>query len=113
MPQTRDCEFYPQSLEKGLRSERALLLSIAEMYVQGVSTRRVKKIVEELCGMDVSSTQVSLAASQLDELLADLRERELGVYRYIVLDARYEKVRQGGQVLDAAVLIACVVGADG
>ena len=113
VPQTRDCEFYPQSLEKGLRSERALLLSIAEMYVQGVSTRRVKKIVEELCGMDVSSTQVSRAATQLDELLADWRERDLGVYRYIVLDARYEKVRQGGQVLDAAVLIACGVGADG
>ena len=113
VPQTRDCEFYPQSLEKGLRSERALLLSIAEMYVQGVSTRRVKKIVEELCGMDVSSTQVSRAAAQLDELLADWRERKLGVYRYIVLDARYEKVRQGGQVLDAAVLIACGVGADG
>ena len=113
VPQTRDCEFYPQSLEKGLRSERALLLSIAEMYVQGVSTRRVKKIVEELCGMDVSSAQVSRAATQLDELLADWRERELGVYRYIVLDARYEKVRQGGQVLDAAVLIACGVGADG
>ena len=113
VPQTRDCEFYPQSLEKGLRSERALLLSIAEMYVQGVSTRRVKRIVEELCGMDVSSSQVSRAAKALDELLADWRERELGVYRYIVLDARYEKVRQGGQVLDAAVLIACGVSADG
>ncbi len=113
VPQTRDCEFYPQSLEKGLRSERALLLSIAEMYVQGVSTRRVKKIVEELCGMDVSSTQVSRAASELDKLLSAWRERELGGYRYIVLDARYEKVRQGGQVLDAAVLIACGVDANG
>ena len=113
VPQTRDCEFYPQSLEKGLRSERALLLSIAEMYVQGVSTRRVKKIVEELCGMDVSSTQVSRAAAELDELLSAWRERDLGVYRYVVLDAQYEKVRQGGQVLDAAVLIACGVDADG
>ena len=113
VPQTRDGEFYPQSLEKGLRSERALLLSIAEMYVQGVSTRRVKKIVEELCGMDVSSTQVSRAAAELDELLSAWRERELGQYRYVVLDAQYEKVRQGGQVLDAAVLIACGVGADG
>ena len=63
VPQTRDSEFYPQSLEKGLRSERALLLAIAEMYVQGVSTRRVKKIVEELCGMSVSSSQVSRAAA--------------------------------------------------
>ena len=113
VPQTRDCEFYPQSLEKGLRSERALLLSIAEMYVQGVSTRRVKKIVEELCGMDVSSIQVSRAASELDDLLSAWRERDLGRYRYIVLDARYEKVRQGGQVLDAAVLIACGVDANG
>ena len=113
VPQTRDGEFYPQSLEKGLRSERALLLSIAEMYVQGVSTRRVKKIVEELCGMDVSSTQVSRAAAQLDELLEAWRRRDLGRYRYVILDAQYEKVRQGGQVLDAAVLIACGVGADG
>ena len=95
VPQTRDSEFYPQSLEKGLRSERALLLSIAEMYVQGVSTRRVKRIVEEMCGMQVSSTQVSRAASQLDELLEAWRTRKLGSYRYIVLDARYEKVRQG------------------
>lgn len=113
VPQTRDCEFYPQSLEKGLRSERALLLSIAEMYVQGVSTRRVKKIVEELCGMDVSSTQVSRAAAELDELLSAWRERALGRYHYLVLDARYEKVRQGGQVIDAAVLIACGIDADG
>ena len=113
VPQTRDCEFYPQSLEKGLRSERALLLSIAEMYVQGVSTRRVKKIVEELCGMEVSSSQVSRAAEELDEMLSAWRERTLGSYRYIVLDAQYEKVRQSGQVLDAAVLIACGVGTDG
>ena len=113
VPQTREGEFYPQSLEKGLRSERALLLSIAEMYVQGVSTRRVKKIVEELCGMDVSSTQVSRAAAELDELLEAWRRRDLGRYRYVILDAQYQKVRQGGQVLDAAVLIACGVDADG
>ena len=113
VPQTRDSEFYPSSLEKGLRSERALLLAIAEMYVQGVSTRRVKKIVEELCGMEVNSTQVSRAAAQLDDLLGAWRERPLGTYRYVILDARYEKVRQGGQVLDAAVLIACGVDDEG
>lgn len=95
-------------------SERALLLSIAGMYVQGVvSTRRVKKIVEELCGMDVSSTQVSRAAAELDDLLMAWRGRELGGYRYLILDAQYEKVRQGGQVLDAAVLIACGVDTRG
>jgi len=113
VPQTRDSEFYPQSLSKGLRSERALLLAIAEMYVQGVSTRRVKKIVEELCGMDISSTQVSRAAAELDEMLEAWRNRDLGRYRYVVLDAQYQKVRQGGQVLDAAVLIACGVDAEG
>ncbi len=113
VPQTRDSEFYPQSLEKGLRSERALLLAIAEMYVQGVSTRRVKKIVEELCGMSISSSQVSRAAKDLDELLEAWRNRDLGQYRYVVLDAQYEKVRRGGQVLDAAVLIACGVDARG
>ena len=113
VPQTRDSEFYPQSLSKGMRSERALLLAIAEMYVQGVSTRRVKKIVEELCGMEVSSMQVSRAAAELDEMLEAWRTRDLGRYRYIVLDARYEKIRQGGQVLDAAVLIACGIDAAG
>jgi transposase-like protein len=113
VPQTRDGQFYPQSLEKGLRSERALLLAIAEMYVQGVSTRRVKRIVEELCGLEVSSSQVSRAAAELDDMLEAWRTRELGVYRYIVLDAQYEKVRQAGQVLDAAVLIACGVDDDG
>jgi transposase-like protein len=113
VPQTRDSEFYPQSLERGLRSERALLLAIAEMYVQGVSTRRVKKIVEELCGTEISSTQVSRAAAELDELLQAWRCRDLDRYPYLVLDARYEKVRQGGQVLDAAVLIACGVDHEG
>ena len=113
VPQTRDGDFYPQSLERGLRSERALLLAIAEMYVQGVSTRRVKKIVEELCGMEVSSMQVSRAAAELDEMLEAWRTRDLGQYRYIVVDAQYEKVRQAGQVLDAAVLIACGIDAKG
>jgi len=65
VPQTRDGEFCPQSLEQGLRSECVLLLAIAEMFVQGVSTRRVKRVVEELCGMDVSSTQISRAAAEL------------------------------------------------
>jgi len=113
VPQTRDSEFYPQSLERGLRSERALLLAIAEMYVQGVSTRRVKKIVEELCGTNISSTQVSRAAAELDDLLEAWRCRDLDRYPYLVLDARYEKVRQGGQVLDAAVLIACGIDHQG
>lgn len=113
VPQTRDSKFYPDCLERGLRSERALMIAVAEMYVQGVSTRRVKRVMEEMCGLEVTSTQVSRAAAQLDELLSSWRDRQLGCYRYVVLDAQYEKVRQGGQVLDAAVLIACGIGADG
>ena len=109
VPQTRDCNFYPQSLEKGLCSERALMVAVAEMYIQGVSTRRVKAIVEEMCGLEVSSTQVSRAAADLDEVLSEWRQRPLGRHRFVILDAQYEKVRQGGQVLDAAVLIACGV----
>jgi len=113
VPQTRDCGFYPESLEKGLCSERALTLAVAEMYIQGVSTRRVKAIVEELCGLDISSTQVSRAAAELDKVLEQWRTRPLERYRYVLLDAQYEKVRQGGQVLDAAVLIACGVDDSG
>ncbi len=63
VPQSRDGEFYPQSLERGLRSERALLLAIAEMYVQGVSTRRVKRVVEALCGTEMSSTRSPMFSS--------------------------------------------------
>src|SRR5687767_714830 len=113
VPQVRDGGFYPQSLEKGLRSERALKLALAEMYVQGVSTRKVAAITEELCGFSISSTQVSRAAQELDEVLSSWRERPLSICPYVYLDARYEKVRQGGRVLDAAVLIAVGIDLDG
>lgn len=113
VPQTRDGEFYPNSLEKGLRSERALKLALAEMYVQGVSTRKVAKITEELCGLDVSSMQVSRAAQLLDENLKAWRERPLGAFPYVFLDARYEKVREGGSVIDVAVLVAIGVEESG
>jgi len=114
IPQTRDSGFYPASLEKGLRSERALKLALAEMYVQGVSTRKVAKITEELCGLDISSSQVSRATKSLDDLLAGWRQRKLDKpYVYVYLDARYEKVREGGQVVNAAVLVALGVDAEG
>lgn len=92
VPQVRDVEdgasFYPQSLEKGQRSERALRLAVAEMYVQGVSTRRVTEITRELCGLEVSSTDVSRAAELLDAELEQWRTRPLGRFEYLVLDAR-------------------------
>ena len=114
IPQVRgDLNFYPSALQKGMRSEQALKLAIAEMYVQGVSTRKVSAIVEQLCGHAVSSTQVSQCAAQLDAELESWRTRPLEPCRYVFLDARYEKIRHGGQVLDCAVLVAIGVRPDG
>ena len=113
IPQVREGGFYPQALEKGLRSERALNLALAEMYVQGVSTRKVSAIVEQLCGSAVSSTTVSRAAAQLDETLEAWRNRPLGEMIYLIVDARYEKIRQDGQIRDAAVLIAVGIDSKG
>jgi len=113
IPQVREGGFYPSALEKGMRSERALLIALAEMYVQGVSTRRVKAITEELCGVEISSMQVSRAAQQLDEVLQEWRERPLGEIQYMYADARYEKVREAGQIRDAAVLVASGISPEG
>ena len=87
VPQTRDSQFYPQSLEKGIRSERALKAALAEMYVNGVSTRKVANITEKMCGFEVSSEQVSRATRLLDEELHSWRARPLGSFRYVFLDA--------------------------
>jgi transposase-like protein len=104
--QVREGNFYPHALEKGMRSERALLLAMAEMYVQGISTRKVAAITEQLCGISIGANQVSRAANMLDEELGAWRTRPLGETPYLFLDARYEKVRQGGSVGDAAIFIA-------
>ena len=113
VPQTRGVEFYPSALEKGLRSERALKLAVAEMYVQGVSTRKVAAITERLCGLEVTTAQVSRAAQALDEELEKWRSRPLGETPYLILDARYEKVRHGGQVVSCAVLVAIGIDPEG
>ncbi len=107
VPQVRgDVTFYPSALEKGLRSERALKLAIAEMYIQGVSTRKVTAVLEELCGLEVTSSQVSRATAELDQELEKWRNRPLGSFAYLIVDARYEKVRIDGVVRSCAVLIA-------
>jgi transposase-like protein len=106
VPQARGVEFYPSALEKGVRSERALKLAVAEMYVQGVSTRKVAAITEKLCGLEVTSGEVSRAAQALDAELEAWRTRPLGETPYLILDARYEHVRHGGQVVSCAVLVA-------
>ena len=106
IPQVRGLRFYPKSLERGCRSEKALKLAIAEMYVMGVSTRKVTEITEQLCGLEISATQVSRVAGMLDEELEEFRSRELGEYPIVYLDAHYEKVRRGGRVQDVAILKA-------
>lgn len=108
VPQTREAGFYPSALEKGSRTEQALNLALAEMYVQGVSTRKVIEILQRLVGPEVSisSSQVSRATERLDAGLSAWRERPLGLTPYVLLDARYERVREGGQLVDCAVLVA-------
>jgi len=106
IPQARGIAFYPGCLEKGLRSERALKLAVAEMYLKGVSTRKVQSITEELCGLEISSTQVSRMTQELDGEFEAFRNRRLGIFKYLFLDALYLKVRHNGTVIDQAVLIA-------
>lgn len=106
-------EFYPSAIEKGSRSERALKATLAQMYLSGVSTRRVTKVLEELTGLQVSSTQVSRCTKQLDEELSKWRTRPLGEVTYLLLDARYENVRVEGRVIKCALLIALGVTSSG
>ena len=113
IPQVRSCDFYPSVLEKGQRSEQALNLAIAEMYVQGVSTRKVKAITEKLCGLDISSTEVSRISQKMDTELEKWRSRKLGKYPYLIVDALYEKVRHDGNVISLAVLIAYGINEEG
>jgi hypothetical protein len=113
VPQVRKGDFYPAALERGLRSERALKLALAEMYVQGLSTRKVAAITEQLCGYELSAAQVSQAPAQLDAVLPAWRNRALGAFRYVYLDARYESVRIVSHLRDVAVLIALGVAPDG
>jgi len=105
--------FYPQSLERGRRSCRAVMLAAAEMYVKGVSTRDVEKVLAEFGIEGLSSTQVSRATAMLDADLAAWRNRPLGRFRYVFLDARYEKTREHGVADDCAVLSAIGVDAFG
>jgi len=113
VPQTRDGKFYPKSLERGIRSERALKTTLAEMYIQGVSTRKVTKITEELCGFGVTASEVSRACKELDQLFEAWRNRRLHGFPYVFLDARYENVRQAGIVRSCAVLLAIGVDESG
>lgn len=114
IPQVRGLEFYPSSVEKGIRSEKALKCTLAQMYISGVSTRKVQEITEILCGFEVSSSQVSRVTKELDEEFLKFRQRELSdYYKYVYLDAKYVKVREDHQVNSQALLLAIGVNSDG
>lgn len=113
VPQVRGLGFYPQSIEKGTRSEKALKVAIAQMYLEGVSTRRVQDITEKLCGYEISSTQVSRVTQALDEQFEQFRNRPIGEICYLILDAIYLKIRHNGSVIDMAILLAYGVNPEG
>jgi len=113
VPKVRGMDFYPSCLEKGERVEQALKCVLAEAYVQGVSTRRMKSLTEELCGKEISSTQVSRFAAVLDEEVKRFQGRALGRYRYVYLDADYQKIRHEGCVRSLAILKAVGINDEG
>ena len=114
VPQDRAGRFSTELFERYQRSERALVAALAEMYVQGVSPRKVKAITEELCGHEVSASTISRLNVKLDEELERFAKRRLSeAYPYLILDARYEKVREDGVITSQAVMIAIGVDWEG
>lgn len=114
VPQDRQGQFSTQVFERYQRSEKALVSALAEMYIQGVSTRKVKQITEELCGHSFSASSISAIVKRLDEQLAQFASRTLEeAYPYLILDARYEKVRDCGAIRSRAVMIAIGIDWEG
>lgn len=114
VPQDRDGRFSTELFERYQRSEQALVATLAEMYVQGVSTRKVKAITEELCGHSFSASTISAINKRLDESLTAFARRRLDEpFAYLIIDAKYEKVRQAGVVRSCAVLVALGVDWEG
>lgn len=114
VPRDRSGEFSTALFERYARSEKALVAALAEMYVQGVSTRKVRAITEELCGHSFSASSISAINKGLDEALARFANRHLDEpYPYLILDARYERVRGAGVIAHQAVLIAIGINWEG
>lgn len=116
VPQVRGTEpYHPSLFARWQRSERALLVACAEMYFQGVSTRKVRNVLDQMCDFEISASVVSRVAAELDEKLSTFRTRRLDghEYRNLIVDARYEKVRKNGRVVSQAVLITCGINERG
>jgi transposase-like protein len=115
VPQDREGTFSTSLFARYQRNEKALTLALMEMYLEGVSTRKVREVTEELCGTSFSKSTVSRLASTLDSELEEWRQRPLEAesYPYLFVDARYEKVRVGSRIVSEGVLVVCAVRADG
>lgn len=115
VPRTRDGAFSPSAFKRYERYDQALVLSMMEMVINGVSTRKVTKIVEELCGEKVSKSFVSEITKSLDPIVNDWKNRPLNVsyFHYIYVDAMYIKVREDNKVVSKAIYIACGVNQKG
>lgn len=116
VPQVRNCEpYHPSFFARFERSERALLVACSEMYFQGVSTRNVRAVLEQMCQTEVSAMTVSRVAAEVDEKLSGFRARRLDhtAWEYLMVDARYEKVRVEGRVVSQAVLVTVGFSVEG
>ena len=114
VPQDRSGHFSTQVFEQYQRSEKALVGALTQMYVQGVSTRKVAAITEELCGHEFSASSISAITRRLEEQLAQFSQRPLEVeYPYVIVDARYERVREGGVIVNRAILVALGIDWEG
>lgn len=115
VPRTRDGKFSPTLFERYQRNEKALLASMLEMYISGVSTRKVSNIVEQLCGTSVSKSFVSKLTAELDPMVKEWRNRSLSEteYPYIVTDVIYIKVRENNRVVSKSCHIAIGINEDG
>src|SRR5512137_2978923 len=107
VPQDRAGHFSTEVFEQYQRSEKALVAALAQMYVQGVSTRKVAAITEELCGHEFSASSISAITARLEEQLEEFSRRPLNeAFPYVVVDARYERIREGGVIASRAILVA-------
>lgn len=115
VPQDREGTFSTSLFARYQRNEKALTLALMEMYLEGVSTRKVREVTEELCGTSFSKSTISRLASTLDSELEEWRQRPLEAdsYPYLFVDARYEKVRIGSRIVSEGVLVVCAVREDG
>jgi len=114
VPKDREGSFSTKLFARYQRNEKALVLALQEMYLQGVSTRKVKEITEVLCGLEFSKSLVSDLAKELDFEISAWRSRKLlQPYPYLIVDARYEKVRINSAITSQGILIVMGIGADG